>query len=150
MANYIKCPFCGEDDFDLEGLKGHLEHGDCDVYNKTTIQTRLFSGILKETPGLPEEIEFIAKCLDALAELERKSDLGNSPMTGAVDRYILHQQAMINAMAERIYELDPCAYCKAHAPGCLSDDKESPCDISQFVRPADVIADFDEQVKGGK
>lgn len=22
---YIKCPFCGEDDFDLIGLKNHLE-----------------------------------------------------------------------------------------------------------------------------
>jgi hypothetical protein len=26
------CPFCGEDGFDLTGLKSHLQHGDCEVY----------------------------------------------------------------------------------------------------------------------
>jgi hypothetical protein len=30
---YIKCPFCHEPNFDLIGLKLHLEHGDCDKYN---------------------------------------------------------------------------------------------------------------------
>lgn len=31
---YISCPFCGEDDFDLLGLKHHLSYGWCDVYNE--------------------------------------------------------------------------------------------------------------------
>lgn len=35
MSDYIKCPFCGEDDFDLIGLKNHFERGHCDVYNET-------------------------------------------------------------------------------------------------------------------
>lgn len=30
---YIKCPFCGEDDFDLAGLKIHLTNSWCEVYN---------------------------------------------------------------------------------------------------------------------
>lgn len=29
------CPFCGENDFDLVGLKSHIEHGDCVKYNNT-------------------------------------------------------------------------------------------------------------------
>jgi hypothetical protein len=29
----VECPFCGELDFDLIGLKSHLEHGDCEPYN---------------------------------------------------------------------------------------------------------------------
>ena len=33
---YVQCPFCGEDDFDLVGLKGHLENGWCEVYESTT------------------------------------------------------------------------------------------------------------------
>lgn len=33
----IVCPFCLTGDFDLIGLKSHLEHGDCDVYNRTDI-----------------------------------------------------------------------------------------------------------------
>lgn len=33
---YISCPFCGEGDenFDLRGLKTHLERGWCEVYNE--------------------------------------------------------------------------------------------------------------------
>jgi len=32
---YISCPFCKEDDFDLIGLKGHLLNGRCEVFNLT-------------------------------------------------------------------------------------------------------------------
>jgi hypothetical protein len=32
---FITCPFCGEEDFDKPGLKSHLEHGDCEVWNNT-------------------------------------------------------------------------------------------------------------------
>jgi hypothetical protein len=35
MSSDIKCPFCGEIDFDLVGLKHHFEMGYCDVYNST-------------------------------------------------------------------------------------------------------------------
>jgi len=38
----IVCPFCREKDFDLEGLKTHLVHGDCEVYNKVKTVERLF------------------------------------------------------------------------------------------------------------
>ena len=31
---YIKCPFCGENDFDLCGLKTHFERGHCTTYNE--------------------------------------------------------------------------------------------------------------------
>ena len=36
------CPFCGEKDFDLEGLKGHLEHLDCEIYNNTKAPKRIY------------------------------------------------------------------------------------------------------------
>lgn len=30
---YIKCPFCGESDFDKIGLKYHFLMGHCDAFN---------------------------------------------------------------------------------------------------------------------
>lgn len=30
----VVCPFCGEKDFDLSGLKGHFLAGYCDKYNE--------------------------------------------------------------------------------------------------------------------
>ncbi len=39
---YLACPFCKENDFDLPGLKSHLSHGDCAVYNDTENFERLF------------------------------------------------------------------------------------------------------------
>jgi len=41
-TEYVICPFCKESDFDLIGLKTHLEHGDCEIYNNTETRTRLF------------------------------------------------------------------------------------------------------------
>lgn len=41
-TKYVICPFCGETDFDLIGLKTHLNNGDCDVYNNTEELKRLF------------------------------------------------------------------------------------------------------------
>jgi hypothetical protein len=32
-ARGVVCPFCGEDDFDLVGLKIHLERGWCEPFN---------------------------------------------------------------------------------------------------------------------
>ena len=40
--NLLYCPFCGEPDFDLVGLKGHLEHGDCETYNNLESRKRIF------------------------------------------------------------------------------------------------------------
>ena len=34
MGKLIKCPFCGEEDFDKEGLKIHFQNGWCEKYNK--------------------------------------------------------------------------------------------------------------------
>ena len=31
----VTCPFCGEDGFDLRGLKTHFEFGWCDAYENT-------------------------------------------------------------------------------------------------------------------
>ena len=40
--NSVICPFCKEGNFDLAGLKNHLEHGDCEVYNNIASLPRLF------------------------------------------------------------------------------------------------------------
>ena len=37
VSEYVVCPFCKEKDFDLQGLKSHLEHGDCETYNTLNI-----------------------------------------------------------------------------------------------------------------
>lgn len=39
----IICHFCNENNFDLVGLKSHLINGDCEVYNNTESEGRLFS-----------------------------------------------------------------------------------------------------------
>jgi hypothetical protein len=36
------CPFCNEGDFDKIGLKSHLTHGDCEVFEKTENIDRVF------------------------------------------------------------------------------------------------------------
>ncbi len=42
MEPTIACPWCKEGDFDLIGLKAHLEYGDCDAWNEITYQRRQF------------------------------------------------------------------------------------------------------------
>jgi hypothetical protein len=42
-SDIIKCPFCGEDGFDLIGLKAHLECCECNVYNSIVNVKRIFS-----------------------------------------------------------------------------------------------------------
>jgi hypothetical protein len=37
------CPFCGEEGFDLIGLKGHLENGSCEKYNELEYNRSIFS-----------------------------------------------------------------------------------------------------------
>jgi len=37
---YVSCPFCGEDDFDLIGLKYHLISGYCETYESTEVSGR--------------------------------------------------------------------------------------------------------------
>ena len=34
-VKYVPCPFCDEKDFDLIGLKHHLENGHCEIFNST-------------------------------------------------------------------------------------------------------------------
>jgi hypothetical protein len=38
----LRCPFCGEKGFDKIGLKGHLEHMDCEIYNDLRVPRRIF------------------------------------------------------------------------------------------------------------
>lgn len=33
-SDLVTCPFCKESDFDLIGLKYHLQQGHCDMYNE--------------------------------------------------------------------------------------------------------------------
>ena len=42
LSDLLCCPFCGEEGFDKMGLKGHLEHMDCEIYNETEVPRRLF------------------------------------------------------------------------------------------------------------
>lgn len=43
MTIYMTCPFCGDNDFDAVGLKGHLLNGSCEVFEatETPMQERL-------------------------------------------------------------------------------------------------------------
>ncbi len=31
----VQCPFCGDQEFDMEGLEYHLKHDYCEVFDKT-------------------------------------------------------------------------------------------------------------------
>lgn len=42
LNDLLCCPFCKEPDFDLIGLKSHLEHGDCELYNNLESLRRMF------------------------------------------------------------------------------------------------------------
>lgn len=41
MFTAIECPFCNENEFDLPGLKMHLEYGWCDKYNALEMPSRV-------------------------------------------------------------------------------------------------------------
>jgi len=47
----IQCPFCHEKDFDLIGLKIHLKHDWCEVYNNTPVHD-----LPKDSDKIREEI----------------------------------------------------------------------------------------------
>jgi len=36
-SQMISCPFCGETDFDMIGLKRHLESGQCVIFNEVDV-----------------------------------------------------------------------------------------------------------------
>ena len=42
VDSLVRCPFCGEDDFDLIGLKSHLQHGECEPFENTELMSRVF------------------------------------------------------------------------------------------------------------
>lgn len=44
----IVCPFCKEGSFDLCGLKFHLSHGHCDVYENTETTVGLSDLLYKD------------------------------------------------------------------------------------------------------
>jgi len=45
---YIKCPFCKEEDFDLIGLKHHFESGSCVIYEETIDLPKIGKWALKQ------------------------------------------------------------------------------------------------------
>jgi hypothetical protein len=51
MDNY-ECPFCGEDEFDLPGLKQHLSAGWCEVWNQTIDLPVRFGREIEATPDV--------------------------------------------------------------------------------------------------
>ena len=42
VKKLVQCPFCEEEDFDLEGLKGHLVYRDCEAQEAVPLRARLF------------------------------------------------------------------------------------------------------------
>ena len=52
----MRCPFCGEDDFDSIGLKTHLIRGDCDAFEALPItHTRVFISRDISSPDLGDD-----------------------------------------------------------------------------------------------
>lgn len=59
----LKCPFCNESDFDLDGLKTHLHNEDCAQYRNASIRSGLFGSSAKATAQLQSEREDILATL---------------------------------------------------------------------------------------
>lgn len=59
MMDDVTCPFCGEDDFDLIGLKNHFLAGYCDTFNDVeSIPTFLARmGAAREAERIASEAE---------------------------------------------------------------------------------------------
>ena len=71
----VKCPFCDENDFDLEGLKDHFDSGDCDAFNRIKVPVRFFRSKnaqqdrvvdLQTVPGVPAANSAMVPCKDFL------------------------------------------------------------------------------------
>lgn len=47
MSEYVSCPFCGEGDFDLPGLKWHLSNG-CDDHDALQMPISPYERVMQE------------------------------------------------------------------------------------------------------
>ena len=65
----MKCPWCGEDDFDLVGLKTHLTNLDCESFNRCRRAPRYF----KDVSERPVDIEDLVLYRDVQA-IEQERD----------------------------------------------------------------------------
>ena len=54
MSDYIKCPWCGEDDFDLPGLKFHISLGICEAYETCERPQTIWERIAGDATPEPE------------------------------------------------------------------------------------------------
>lgn len=55
----LACPFCGEGDFDLEGLKGHIQNNDCVECASLPVQTRMFAASRPSTEVPADSVNHI-------------------------------------------------------------------------------------------
>ncbi len=67
MTEYLICPFCKEDDFDLVGLKTHLWCNHCDIFNKTEVDTTTMADLLhlKREETMKVNVEIAKICHEA-------------------------------------------------------------------------------------
>ena len=67
MTEYLVCPFCKEDDFDLIGLKTHLWCNHCEVFNKTEVDTTTMADLLhlKKEENMKSNIGIARVCHEA-------------------------------------------------------------------------------------
>ena len=67
MTEYLVCPFCKEDDFDLIGLKTHLWCNHCEVFNKTEVDMTTMADLLhlKKEENMKVNVEIAKICHEA-------------------------------------------------------------------------------------
>jgi len=51
LSDIVRCPFCGEDGFDLVGLKSHLLEEDCYQFNRIDKIQRVFKSVIDTKEG---------------------------------------------------------------------------------------------------
>ena len=49
----IACPFCGDTEFDLPGLKDHLGHGRCDAYEAVEVVKMVWDRLAEKESAKP-------------------------------------------------------------------------------------------------
>lgn len=128
------CPFCGEKDFDLLGLKNHLIRGWCDVYNNTNPEPEppkkmiVYNGheMVEGWDKQIEKAQFFPIVRSSGIEYKRIK-YGEEAGDWGADQHHCHDCGVVKGQFHCFgCDVERCPVCKDQIIGCncLDDEKE--------------------------